>query len=127
MVTVAAVMRSASTRIFEMFGRREATMATTSSGSAMSCSSDCFVGFPRSDSPFERAGGSCGKASGFVVKAAESRRTNNSYVLLANADQIVYYLTPISLLILRCSPKFVLPIFSPRMAVNSNNNGKVCR
>ena len=36
-------------------------------------------------------------------------------------------LTPSSLLIRRCSPKFVLSTFSPNIAANSSRLGRVCR
>ena len=84
-VVIAAVIRSVSNRIFEMLGKIEAMMETTSSGSLDLGVSETSVVWWTDFSPFEDKGRSWENASGLIVKVAASRRTKRSRAVVSNA------------------------------------------
>ena len=84
-VVIAAAIRSVSTRIFEMLGKIEAMMETTSGGSLNFGVSEISEVWWTPFSSFEDKGRSWENASGLIVKVAASRRTKRSRVDISNA------------------------------------------
>ena len=84
-VVIAAVILSVSNRIFEMLGKIEAMMETTSCGSLNFCVAEISVVWWTLFSSFEDKGRSWENASGLIVKVAASKRTKISRADISNA------------------------------------------
>lgn len=83
-VVIAAAVRSVSTRIFEMLGKIEAMMETTSCGSLDFGVSEISKVWWTPFSSFGDKGRSWENASGLSVKVAASRRTKRSRADISN-------------------------------------------